>query len=130
MEPKIIVMGFGTFDGIHEGHMDFFKQLRALGDELIIVMGLDFNVEKIKGRPTKRKEAERLSNLKRIEWIDLVIPGNECDFYQCIVDHEPNVIGLGYDQQADVKLLNKRFPHITVVRLKPYLPEKFKSSLL
>lgn len=123
-------MGFGTFDGVHEGHLDFFRQLSELGDKVYVVVGLDSTVKKIKCKAPKRKEQERYSKLQSIKLIDRVILGNKDNFYQCIVDHAPDVIGIGYDQKADVDYLIREFPHITVVRLKPFRPEKYKSSLL
>ena len=44
-----VVMVFGAFDGFHPGHLDFFKQARAYGDILVVSVGTDRNVEKIKG---------------------------------------------------------------------------------
>ncbi len=123
-------MGFGTFDNIHPGHMDFFRQLRNLGDKVYVVVARDKNVERIKCRPPKRKERERFEELKKRKLADRILMGNKDNFYQCIIDHEPNVIGLGYDQKADIKTLKQKFPHLEVVRLKPYKPEKYKSSLL
>ena len=122
-------MGFGTFDRIHPGHMDFFRQLRELGDKVYVVVGRDKNVEHIKCKPPKHKERERFEHLKKIKLIDRVLMGNKDSFYQCIKDYKPDIIGLGYDQKADVDYLKRAFPHIKVVRLKPYKPEIHKSSL-
>ena len=123
-------MGFGTFDGIHPGHLSYFQQLRALGDELIIVVARDNNVEKIKNSPAHYGEEDRLNELQQIKLVDQAVLGNEDDFYQVIRDHKPTVIGLGYDQRANVELIEKLFPSIKVVRLKAFEPAKFKSSLM
>lgn len=122
-------MGFGTFDNIHPGHMDFFQQLRGLGDKVYVVVALDKNVERIKCKPPKHKERERYEHLKKIKFIDKVLLGHKDNFYKCIEDHQPDVIGLGYDQKADITTLKYKFPHIKIIRLKPYKPEKYKSSL-
>lgn len=29
-------LAFGTFDGLHEGHEDFFRQAKKFGDNLIV----------------------------------------------------------------------------------------------
>ena len=46
------VMVFGTFDGLHQGHLNFFKQARNLSKNsyLIVSVARDKNVKKIKGR--------------------------------------------------------------------------------
>ena len=129
---KIKVMGFGTFDGIHPGHLDFFRQLRELGDKVYVVVGRDINVEKIKCKPPRKKEKDRFKKLQKLQkkkLIDRVLLGHINNFYKCIKDNKPDVIGLGYDQKADVDYLKRAFPNIKVVRLKPFKPEKHKSSL-
>ncbi len=130
MSNVIKVMGFGTFDSIHEGHMDFFRQLSELGDKVYVVVARDINVERFKCRPPRRKERERYEALQNIKFIDKVFLGDKNNFYRCIADHQPDVIGLGYDQKADVKTLKQKFPHIKVTRLKPYQPERYKSSFM
>ncbi len=130
---KTKVMGFGTFDGIHPGHLDFFRQLRELGDKVYVVVGRDINVERIKCKPPHRKEMERFKELQKLQekkLVDRVLLGNRNDFYKCIKDNKPDVIGLGYDQKADVGYLRRAFPNIKVVRLKPFEPEKHKSSFM
>lgn len=123
-------MGFGTFDGLHPGHVSALKQLRALGDEVFVVVARDKNVKKLKGRLPHFTETERCEVLRKTGLADQVVLGNEDYFYQCLVDHKPDVIGLGYDQHADLDQLAKRFPAIKVVRLKAMKPHVFKSSLL
>jgi glycerol-3-phosphate cytidylyltransferase-like family protein len=58
------------------------------------------------------------------------ILGDRDDLYRCITDNKPDVIGLGYDQKADVDELKERFPSVRIVRLKAFEPEINKSSLL
>ncbi|QQR83078.1 adenylyltransferase/cytidyltransferase family protein [Candidatus Peregrinibacteria bacterium] len=124
------VMGFGTFDGLHPGHLEYLKQLRSLGDFVMVVVARDRNVERIKGRLPKYNEKERLSAVEATLLADEVMMGNEEDFMQCLRDHKPTVIGLGYDQKADVTRIQAEFPQIHIHRLKAYAPEKYKSSLL
>jgi cytidyltransferase-like protein len=48
---KTIVMVFGTFDFLHKGHLNFFKQARSLAKNpyLIASVARDYNVKRIKG---------------------------------------------------------------------------------
>jgi FAD synthetase len=126
----IKVMGFGTFDGIHPGHLFFLRQLKKLGDEVFVVVARDGNVGKIKGNPTCFSEQERLEAIKKTGLADRVFLGHATDFYYRIKKFRPDVIGLGYDQKADIEDLKKTFPNIKIVRLKALRPEKYKSSIL
>ena len=47
------VMVFGTFDGLHPGHLSYFKQARKYGDYLIAIVALDENVLQFKGHRPK-----------------------------------------------------------------------------
>lgn len=123
-------MGFGTFDGLHPGHKDFLKQLRELGNELIVVVARDKTVKKIKGRLPRQSEEARFRTLESSGLADQVVMGNPHDFYQCLRDHQPDAIGLGYDQKADREAIQKILPHVKLVRLKPFQPHRYKSSLL
>ena len=124
------VIGFGTFDGLHPGHLSYLKQLKKLGDKVRIVVARDINVHKIKSRPTRNNEKIRIAEIEKTGIVDDVVLGDENDFYKCIRDFNPDIIGLGYDQRADIGELTKRFPDIRIVRLKAFKPEKHKSSLI
>jgi len=43
-----IVLVFGTFDGLHDGHRFFLTEARKLGDRLIASVATDEIVERIK----------------------------------------------------------------------------------
>src|SRR3989344_5946032 len=47
------IMIFGTFDMLHEGHLDFFRQARSLaaGPHLIVSIARDASVARVKGAP-------------------------------------------------------------------------------
>ena len=123
------VMVFGTFDGLHRGHLSYLKQARKYGDYLIAIVALDKNVLKFKGRLPKFSQTERLKKLRACGLVDSVILGNK-NIYKVLKQYRPDVACLGYDQQADTKKLRALFPKMKVVRLKAYKPEIYKSSLL
>jgi len=123
-------MGFGTFDGLHPGHLNYLKQLGALGNETFLVVARDKNVKKIKGRMPRLNENKRIDDLKKTKLINNVLLGDKDDFYKCIKDSNPDIIGLGYDQQANLDEIKKLFPDIRIIRLKAFEPEKHKSSIL
>jgi len=127
-------MVFGTFDGLHDGHLDFFRQAKEHGDFLIAVAGRDVNIKKIKGHFSKRRDRERLTDLQRCKLVDKPVLGYEDDVYMTIETLKPDVICLGYDQTSFSKNLKKELKKrglkIEIFRMKGYKPNKMHSSIL
>lgn len=133
MQKKVLV--FGTFDGLHEGHLNFFKQAKENGDYLVIIVGTDSNVERIKKRLPKEDQFERLEAVRRCGFVDEARLGNEgVDYYKVIGEVKPDVICLGYDQFALTDKLEQKIKEmglsIEIKRMKPFKPEIYHSSLL
>jgi len=129
------ILAFGTFDIFHLGHESFLKQAREFGDYLIVVVARDKTVEKVKGELPQNSEIIRRQAVIKSNLADEVVLGNLEDKYQVIKKYQPDVICLGYDQIAFIenlkgKLKEFNLPDTKIVRLKPYYPEKYKSSKL
>lgn len=130
------ILTFGAFDPLHEGHRDFFKQARALGDTLIVVVARDGSIRAHKGREPHQNEQERLALVAADPNVSEALLGNsQADRYAILSQLTFDVIALGYDQlPGDEKVreeLDKRGKQtVEVVRLKPYFPETYKSTLL
>ena len=77
---KVIV--FGTFDILHKGHLDFFKQAKAHGDFLAVVIGRDANVEKLKGQKPTNDEHQRMLVVYHADGVDLALLGDKEDPYR------------------------------------------------
>ncbi|MFM2414348.1 MAG: hypothetical protein RI911_41 [Candidatus Parcubacteria bacterium] len=130
------ILIFGTFDGIHEGHRDFFMQARKLAEDphLIVSIARDVNVTRIKGRPPHETEDMRLSALQKEPLVDEVTKGTvDGDYIAHIIQLNPGIIALGYDQSNEYAdnlgdKLRARGVHIKIVRCEPYHPEVYKSS--
>lgn len=131
---KKLVMVFGTFDYLHAGHENLFIQARELGTEIIAIIARDKTVRTIKGFEPDHNEKERLENLKATNWADKVILGDNKDKNKVIKLYRPDVIALGYDQFAFTYNINKLLLDINldtkIVRLKPYRPDMYKSSII
>lgn len=133
---KTKIMVFGTFDVLHKGHLDFFKQARKLSERsyLIVSVARDSNVKKIKGRKPRFSEKERLRVIKKCRLVDKALLGGVKDYIGHILKVRPAIIALGYDQQAYVKglktLLKKKGLDVKISRLKAFYPKKYKSSLV
>ncbi len=124
------VIGFGTFDGVHPGHAYFLNELKKLGDELIIVVARDKNVMKVKNKSVKYNENTRIKDIKNTNIANKVVLGSDNDFYECLSIYKPDIIGLGYDQEADIEYLGENFPDIEIVRIGSFEPDKYKSSII
>lgn len=132
--PLKTVLVSGTFDGLHEGHKNYFQQARAYGQRLICIVGRDAVVEKIKGRKPRYSEKERMAFVKKCDEIDRIYLGVLDNIFDFTASLAPDVIALGYDQTAYTENLEnemkKRNLKAKVVRLAPWRPEKYKSSLI
>lgn len=131
-------MAFGTFDNLHPGHLDYFRQASRLGNELVVIVARDRNVVAIKGRRPEQSEVTRLRQV-RLALKDLGFPGRALlgslrNKWLVIKKYAPAVIALGYDQKVDLKKLKSEIARFRlfckIKRLKPYQPEKYKSSYL
>lgn len=121
-------MVFGTFDGLHAGHLNFFQQAKTQGDYLIIIVARNSNVKKIKGHLPKLDEKKRLVNVKAAGIGDKVILGEIKNPYAVIKKFKPEIICLGYDQNSFCQNLKSSFSKVKVTRLKSYKPTIYKSS--
>jgi len=125
---------FGTFDILHEGHLNFFRQAKAQSPnaKLVVVVARDVNVIKAKGKP-KNDEQTRLENVKKVDIVDEAVLGGVEDKLLIIETLKPDILCLGYDQEAPENLgeiLNQRGIKAKIVRLKPYKEDIYKSSKL
>ncbi|PIR94823.1 FAD synthase [Candidatus Falkowbacteria bacterium CG10_big_fil_rev_8_21_14_0_10_37_6] len=123
------VMTFGSFDGLHKGHLSYFKQAKKYGDYLIAVIARDENIFKQKKHLPKYDELNRMKEVVNCGLVDKVILGNK-NIYDVLIAEKPDIICLGYDQKADIEFLHQNFSQIKIVRLKSYKPNIYKSSLL
>jgi len=128
------VMCFGTFDGLHPGHEDYFRQAHEHGDRLVVVIARDATVVDVKGDLPANNESDRLAAVQEHVLVDEAVLGNLDDKYRVIEEQQPDVICLGYDQETftdtlDVELTRRGLATV-VVRCEAYFPDTFKSSLL
>lgn len=132
-ESKIVLV-FGTFDGLHEGHKNMFEQAKKLGSKLVVVVARDETVDKVKGRFPRIREQERMQEVIANAFVDEARLGHKGDKYKVIEETNPDVICLGYDQRSFTDELGaeleKRGLKPSIVRLEAYKPEKYKSSLI
>lgn len=124
---KVIV--FGSFDPLHKGHLNFFKQAKGLGNHLTAVVSRDESIKKSKKREPRIPQTERLEPLRKIGIIDKVVLGDFPGSYSVLGREKPDIIALGYDQEIPQTLKDKLKNYI-IIRLKPHKPQIYKSSKL
>ena len=124
-------MVFGTFDVLHPGHKYFLEQAKKLGDELVVVVARNSTVLSVKANQPLNSEEQRVENLVKLNIASRVILGREGDKLAVVVDEQPDVIALGYDQTHFVEALTNKFGDtIQIIRIDSFRPEVFKSSKL
>lgn len=130
------VIAFGTFDPLHQGHIYFLQQAKALGDHLTVVVAHDSAIRTNKKREPFESHQKRLQKVGAVQEVDAVIVGQETAHnYELLDTLDFDIIALGYDQMptdefVHAELLKRNKGQVAVVRLKPHHPEKFKSSFL
>jgi len=131
---KILV--FGTFDGVHQGHLNMFKQAKRLSKNpyLIVSIARDKNVLRIKNKLPFNKENKRKKLVEATLIPDKVVLGSVKNYLEHIVKESPDYIALGYDQIHYTENLKKDLKSLGLApkirRLKPYKENIFKNSLL
>lgn len=128
------VMTFGTFDHFHAGHEAYLKQAKALGDFLIVIIARDQTVKRIKGKLPDHNEKKRQAAVRACGMADKVALGEKGDKYTVLRRYKPNIIALGYDQftftfRLEKFLIDEKMD-AKVVRLNPYRPKVYKTSLI
>ena len=131
------VMVFGTFDLIHPGHVEFFRQAKALAADshLIVSVARDKNVARIKGTAPRNAESARLEEVRKLDYVGDAVLSDEVGFMAHIVTAKPDIMALGYDQEGEYvehlkRALKDAGLNVAIVRLKPHEPERFKTSKL
>lgn len=131
------IMVFGTFDMIHPGHEDFFRQARALADDafLIVSVARDSAVARIKEEAPDNDEEARRARIEAHELVDQALLGDEDGYMAHIIAAAPDIIALGYDQEGEyvdnlAEDLAAAGLSTAIVRLQPHEPETYKTSKL
>lgn len=130
------MIAFGAFDPLHEGHQDFLRQAKALGDQLTVVVARDSAIRAIKGYEPFQPEEQRLAAVALLPTVDVARFGNETVHHYEIFDEVTfDVVALGYDQaptddEVRAALDIRGLQRVRIVRLAPFHPEKYKSTFI
>lgn len=105
-EPQLKkVITYGTYDLLHEGHINLLKRAKELGDYLIVALSTEeFNLQKHKEAFMKYEQRKKM--LEAIQYVDLVIPEESWD--QKIDDvkkHDVDIFVMGDDWKGEFDFL-------------------------
>lgn len=117
-----IVFAIGTFDLLHDGHLDYLEWCAQLGDVLVVAVNSDQRTKNRKGpdRPIFA-EATRLRIVDSLKMVDYTVLVKDArSAYEAPIKTarllKPDQIGVGPDQSARyVESWRKAFPSIDVI---------------
>ena len=139
------IMVFGTFDMVHEGHADLFRQARRLAlsgvegrdskPHLIVSVARDFAAARHRGFSPRHHESERLAQVAAHPLVDEAVLGDEIGYTSHIIAAKPDIVALGYDQtgeyvdnlEDDLRAAGLK---TRIVRLAAFKPAVYKTSKL
>lgn len=130
------VVFFGTFDPIHDGHRHAFAEAKLHGDYLIVVVARDATIAAQKNREPRVPEQQRLAEVVTDPSVNEAMLGDtDATSYATLEDLAFHVLAVGYDQgpsDDEIAQLLARHGHgdAKIVRLSPYQPAVYKSSLV
>ena len=129
------VLVFGTFDGVHPGHINFLEQAKKRGDHLAVVIARDSTVKKVKDHSPIKNENERLAEILKTGLAGEAVLGSDGgNPYSIINDIRPDVICLGYDQRTYTDGLQSELDRLglktEIFRMDSFSPEKYHSGII
>lgn len=93
----------GTYDLLHAGHVQFFKEARSLGDYLVVSFCSDANLLKYKGRHSCMPDDNKKLLLESIRYVDKVVIGNDdggvWDFVPAFLEERPDILAVTTDDR-------------------------------
>lgn len=123
-ETEKIVMVAGTFDILHESHINMLRNAKNLGDKLIVMLSTDeFNAGK--GKKAYQDYETRKYILEAVRYVDLVVPEQSWDDKALYIDmFDVDIFAMGDDWKGKFDFLKEEFPNMKVM----YFPRGSTSS--
>jgi len=124
-EREKIVLVAGTFDILHESHINMLRNARNLGDRLIVMLSTDeFNWNE-KQKKAYQSYDTRKYVLESLRYVDLVVPEQSWDDKELYIDmFEVDIFAMGDDWRGKFDSLKENFPDLKIM----YFPRGKTSS--
>ena len=81
MSKKVVIVS-GYFNPVHKGHIEYFNNARACGDELCVIVNSDLQRE-LKGSKEFMKQEERLFIVENLRMVDHAVMSVDQDRTVC-----------------------------------------------
>jgi len=96
---KTVVAVSGYFNPLHVGHLNLFKEAKAMGDYLVVIVNNDNQVG-LKGSVPFQKESDRVKIVEAIKWVDEAFLSIDRDRTVCesLRAVKPNIFANGGDR--------------------------------
>lgn len=93
------VVAQGTFDILHPGHLHYFREGEAMGDELHVIIARRNNVTH--KDPPVLPDRQRRDMVDALAMVDQAHLGHTEDIFVPIERIDPDIVLLGHDQHHD-----------------------------
>jgi glycerol-3-phosphate cytidylyltransferase len=123
------VLTYGTFDLLHNGHINLLKRAKNLGDHLTVAISSDeFNA--IKGKKAYHSYETRKMILEAIRYVDEVIPEDNWEQkISDVVDNDINIFVMGDDWEGKFDFLKEYCEVVYLPRTVGISTTKIKKEL-
>ncbi|WP_404329926.1 glycerol-3-phosphate cytidylyltransferase [Mesobacillus maritimus] len=123
------VLTYGTFDLLHNGHINLLKRAKDLGDHLTVAVSTDeFNA--IKNKKAYHSFENRKLILESIRYVDKVIPENDWDQkVQDVIENDIDIFVMGDDWEGKFDFLKEYCEVVYLPRTVGISTSKIKDDL-
>ncbi len=125
------VFCWGTFDILHQGHIDFIKDAKTRGEYLYVVVISDNAVYQNKRKFPKNNQEARVKTLQKTGLVDKVLAASDNleSNFEMIASLNPSIFVFGYDQQTPVE--ERLIRYLSQQGLKPeyYISKEFAGGI-
>lgn len=125
MDKEKVVLVAGTFDILHESHVNMLRNAKNLGSKLIVMLSTDeFNAGK--GKKAFQDYDTRKYVLESIRYVDLVVPEQSWNDKSLYIDmFDVDIFAMGDDWKGKFDFLKEEFHNLKIM----YFPRgKISSS--
>ncbi|WP_047985192.1 glycerol-3-phosphate cytidylyltransferase [Ornithinibacillus californiensis] len=123
------VITYGTFDLIHNGHINILRRAKEMGDYLIVAISTDeFN--KIKNKKAYHSYENRKAILEAIRYVDEVIPEETWEQkVEDVIKHDVDLFVMGDDWKGKFDFLKEYCEVVYLPRTVGISTSKIKEDL-